>query len=292
MGWPVALAAGIGATSSLLSGVLSNWGKSDDNFGKMKDLQLAFAQNALRWRVEDAKRAGIHPLAALGANVHSFAPQYIGGRQKTDYGVGAAGQDIARAVRQIKTAEEKKLEDFAMKLAELKVGEQELRNEGMKQDLLERRLNNQNEISIPSKKGNYLKGLGIIGQGIKEYDLPEDKLYQVQPVPKSWSMGTQAGAAPMGQYKHDRFGILSYWPGQEAMDFISESVPAAFKWWKDLAKYKWVISKGLQNPGTKEHKFYLKEKRKLEKNTMRSVYWNGWNWQFEGYGHKKNVERR
>lgn len=37
-------------------------------------LQREFAQNGIQWRVEDAKKAGIHPLYALGANTASYTP--------------------------------------------------------------------------------------------------------------------------------------------------------------------------------------------------------------------------
>lgn len=37
-------------------------------------LQREFAQNGIRWRVDDAKAAGLHPLAALGASSASYSP--------------------------------------------------------------------------------------------------------------------------------------------------------------------------------------------------------------------------
>lgn len=37
-------------------------------------LQKEFAQNGIQWKVDDAKRAGIHPLYALGANTATYTP--------------------------------------------------------------------------------------------------------------------------------------------------------------------------------------------------------------------------
>lgn len=54
--------------------------------------QKKFAQNQIQWRVADAQKAGVHPLAALGLNPISYSPQAVG-----DYGLGALGQDISRA---------------------------------------------------------------------------------------------------------------------------------------------------------------------------------------------------
>lgn len=41
-------------------------------------LQKEFARSGIQWKVRDAIKAGIHPLAALGAQTISFAPQAVG----------------------------------------------------------------------------------------------------------------------------------------------------------------------------------------------------------------------
>lgn len=58
--------------------------------------QKEFAQSGVQWKVEDAKKAGIAPLAALGGSTLSYSPQSIG---NFDSGIGNAGQDISRAVQ-------------------------------------------------------------------------------------------------------------------------------------------------------------------------------------------------
>jgi len=65
------------------------------NAGKERDRQKEFAQHGIQWKVEDAKRAGIHPLAALGAQTHSPSPISLG-----DVGtsLAAAGQDLSRSI--------------------------------------------------------------------------------------------------------------------------------------------------------------------------------------------------
>lgn len=66
--------------------------------------QREFAQHGIQWRVEDAKRSGIHPLYALGAQTTSFAPVSVG---SSSYDMGPAlakaGQDIGRAIDQTRT---------------------------------------------------------------------------------------------------------------------------------------------------------------------------------------------
>lgn len=46
---------------------------------KQIDMQYDFAKNGISWRVADAKRAGLHPLYALGANTPTYTPMDISG---------------------------------------------------------------------------------------------------------------------------------------------------------------------------------------------------------------------
>lgn len=58
-------------------------------------LQKEFAQSGIQWKVADAKKAGIHPLAALGAQTHSFSPISVGDMAGS---LGQVGQNIDRAI--------------------------------------------------------------------------------------------------------------------------------------------------------------------------------------------------
>lgn len=99
----------IGAGASLLGGILGK--KSEDKSVRatnaantaMNDkniaLQKEFAQSGIQWKVQDAKTAGIHPLAALGAQTHSFAPVTVGSiPSRGGAHLANAGQDIGRAI--------------------------------------------------------------------------------------------------------------------------------------------------------------------------------------------------
>lgn len=69
--------------------------------------QKEFAQQGIRWKVADAQAAGLHPLAALGAQTSSFS-NVVGGNYdipKTDF--GGMGQDIGRAIEAGSTASER-----------------------------------------------------------------------------------------------------------------------------------------------------------------------------------------
>lgn len=73
---------------------------------RQEALQREFAQSGIQWKVADAKKAGIHPLYALGAQTTSYAPTTIGHVADTSMptAMAAMGQDIGRAVNATRTA--------------------------------------------------------------------------------------------------------------------------------------------------------------------------------------------
>lgn len=72
-------------------------------------LQKEFAQQGVRWKVADARAAGINPLAALGASTSSFAPVAIGNTSDSSMQTALSnmGQDVGRAVNATRTAPER-----------------------------------------------------------------------------------------------------------------------------------------------------------------------------------------
>lgn len=86
----------IPAAADLLGGALS---QQEANQASQQDYEQAkeFAQMGVRWRVADARAAGISPLVAMGANIASPPATNVGG------GMGEAlsrmGQDVSRAIR-------------------------------------------------------------------------------------------------------------------------------------------------------------------------------------------------
>lgn len=104
MAWGKIASAAIGAAGSIAGGLLSNSGSGGADYAAINQAnyehQKEFAQHGIRWKVADAKAAGLHPLAALGANTASFTPSFTaGGSSGQDYSwLGDAGQSIGRAV--------------------------------------------------------------------------------------------------------------------------------------------------------------------------------------------------
>lgn len=93
----------ISAGASLLGGVLgSKKQKSADEANV--ELQREFAQNGIRWKVEDAKAAGVSPLYALGAPTTTGFASYTSPDQSH---WSAAGNSIQRAIESKQTNSER-----------------------------------------------------------------------------------------------------------------------------------------------------------------------------------------
>ena len=101
----------VSAVGSIAGGILG--ANSAQNVASMNyEAQKEFAQNGIRWKVEDAKRAGIHPLYALGASTQGYSPS---GGYTGDFGISDAaahfGQGYERAQQAKMTKEERDKQD-------------------------------------------------------------------------------------------------------------------------------------------------------------------------------------
>lgn len=90
---PIVGGALIAAGSNILGGLLGSKSES-----KSLKLQRDWNMNRIRYTVEDARRAGVHPLFALGASVGTQQLTQTGGA--ISQGVGRAGEAMARGVAQ------------------------------------------------------------------------------------------------------------------------------------------------------------------------------------------------
>lgn len=92
MGFGSIVGSALGAVGSLAGGLIANQSQNQlaqQNYAAQKE----FAQNGIRWKVADAKAAGLHPLAALGAQGYTYNPVMVGG---SDLGLSAAGESLAQ----------------------------------------------------------------------------------------------------------------------------------------------------------------------------------------------------
>lgn len=113
-----------GIAGSVLGGIFGN--KQAD---EQAQLQREFAQNGIRWKVEDAKQAGIHPLYALGAQTTAYSPISVG---SPDFATG--GQNLGSAIQAMTTPKEK-LDGFAKTVQGLTLEKMGLENEVLRSQL-------------------------------------------------------------------------------------------------------------------------------------------------------------
>lgn len=111
------------------------------------EYQKELAKNQVQWRTEDAKKAGLHPLAALGVSPMSYSPVSGSAVGSTyDYsGVGQSlrqmGQDIDRArMAGLDRQERKKALELQDTQTALALKNQELNNQILEQELISRRV--------------------------------------------------------------------------------------------------------------------------------------------------------
>lgn len=92
--------AAIGALGSIAGGFLGNAVSSKNQANRDRynvQQQERFAKNSIQWRVEDAKKAGLHPLAALGAQGSAYQPVLD---TSNDGGLGASVSQAADYISQ------------------------------------------------------------------------------------------------------------------------------------------------------------------------------------------------
>lgn len=160
-----------------------------DMFSKSAALQREFASHGIRWRMEDAAAAGIHPVFAMGAGGAAFAPpQAVGGGNQISAspvpggssgggspgvpsfsnpmsGFQGLGQDLSRAVAATMTARERQSDQI--NFMELQRHQWAKESHDMNMALMASRLALVNQQTgrggFPgSEKGGSMSGTGLI----------------------------------------------------------------------------------------------------------------------------------
>lgn len=260
-------------------------------------VQKEFAQQGIRWRVEDAIAAGIHPLAALGANLVHPTPAAVGvadtGRRQLRSDLAKIlGQDIRRAAAAKMTLLERRLLEARVRKeeADAQMGELNV-------------LNKEREVyeipALPSASGSLSDTLGIPGQGDssvidrvggrEQNGVTGAVRYKDRELPMSDQRGLAQGIPPLLETYIDPYGYGWQLLTQGASEPMESS-------WYDQAKY--AFQKGLTEaqikyhfyqpdaPGKKEH-YRLIE---MTRPTRRPV---GWAWRMNPHrGQWRLVEEK
>lgn len=135
-----------------LGGALIGKKSNDDAGEKNAALQREFAQNSLRWKVQDAKAAGLSPYAAIGASGYQAAPSYVGDTSLSG-GLQSLGQDISRAFHATRTGPERTLAALQLQRAGLENEHARLENELVKSQIARIKANDNPPFPNPYDQG-------------------------------------------------------------------------------------------------------------------------------------------
>lgn len=233
---PAIIAAGLTAGGSLLGGLFGSSGAKQG--GKMAaratlkaarmnaNWQRKFAQKAIQWKVRDAKRAGVSPLAALGAQTTSFAPSFVGATQAGQGVADAAaamGQGITRAGSALGDYYERaQSADYVSKLQGLQLQNMELQNTALA-----------SQIAQIAQPGN--PPAGPVSQN--RYSVPGQG---------STVTGVEDGTFPDIAFSTNADGSRSVLPGKVMKERMEDNVALETQW---IARQAYLINNGVIKPG-------------------------------------------
>lgn len=226
---PTIIAAGISAGSSLLGGIFGSRAQSAaaradrEMIERQMALQREFAQNGIRWRVQDAQAAGIHPLYAMGASVPTYSPVSTAFTPNTGFvdGLARMGQDISRAVHSTRTEQER----HAAVLEGLQIERAHLEN-----DLLRSQIAKMNH----SQVGPAMPSGGPLPSAAAPLDGQGQAFEVVKPeVPATQGpVGNQeAGAFPEVRWARTGSGGMAPMPHNEVIQDADIGNPSAIAWY-------------------------------------------------------------
>ena len=212
----------IGGIVSGIAGPIQSHRSSEKLSREEMEFQRELARNSLGWKVEDARKHGISPLAAMGGQGH-YGRGAVG--SAVDSGsIQAAGQNIGRAVD---SAISQKTRD--------KIIAENLRGKKLSNDLMEQELsrNRSNQPGMPDSSGTPLLTGGLPGQGDwQKYG----KGYVVEtPVNRPRSdpgdPSKEAGTVQDWTYVRDRDGNMYIIPSERMQQTIEEDMVQKSQWW-------------------------------------------------------------
>lgn len=191
-----------------------------------RSLQRQAAQNSIQWRVADAKKAGVHPLYALGAPTMSVAP--VG-----DGGAGAllsdAGQNLDRAIaanqtrRERRATQEQILQQKLNNQQQLRMNNLNMEHQELQNDYLRARiaqLNSPDQVGPPSP--------------VSVGNMARDPAFAPQPVQSqmesSYMLGREAGHVADVRYARTPRGGLVIMRPHDLTESLEDDWVGGIQW--------------------------------------------------------------
>lgn len=211
----------IGAAFGNLAGSAADYYAQKSANDMNKDMQYDFAKNSIKWRVEDAARAGVSKLAALGANMGMPSPSAA--FNNIGSGFANMGQDISRAIdatRNRKERVEAKLADAEARSIQLENGK--LQNELLRAQIIDTQRRATNP-PFPTTGGRQI----VPGQG--------DALVVTNPMERvassKASPHTEPGAINAVGYARTPSGGLSIVRSKDMAERLEDDLPGNVEWY-------------------------------------------------------------
>lgn len=137
------IGATLGAGASIYGAWKNNKTQKSTNDQNI-NLQREFAQNSIQWRVNDAKKAGIHPLYAIGANGVSFTPSSV--NSSFGDGIAQAGSQLGQGIANAMQFEQQKNARLQNELLQSQIESQKLQNSAFARNMGQQS-NQQNKVN-------------------------------------------------------------------------------------------------------------------------------------------------
>lgn len=189
-------------------------------------MQREFAQHGIRWKVADAKAAGINPLVGLGAPTHSFSANLQAGPTADMSGLG---QDLGRAIASTSTAAERDLSTLQVQGAKL-----DLEGKALDNQIKQSQLTKLNAVGpgFPDAGGNFIPGQGNSGSAITEKNLERTKTFPGMPQ-------SEPGAVPDVGWAKTKTGVVPI-PSGDVKQRIEDNMPHEFShFWRNNVAPNW-----------------------------------------------------
>jgi len=166
-----------------------------ENAQRQENVQREFAQQGIQWKVEDAKRAGIHPIYALGAQTTSYSPVSVGQSTPDFSGLKDAGQSIQQSIDKTRTVPQRQAAVLQTAAAAAQLDGLKLDNEIKRADLASKLATNATRGPAFPQTGNTSNAFNGQGDAIK-IDGPKIKVETDRDVTDPGSPAHVPGSGP------------------------------------------------------------------------------------------------
>lgn len=237
---------GLGQAVGGAAGLFGGGGNNNNFYNSLAimreqaQLQREFAQNGIRWKVEDAKAAGLHPIYALGGGGASYSPSAVsvGSDTSADLGrdLGNMGAGLGRAVAAAGSKEDRAATEYTTAMRALGLQRAGLENQNLELQIAASRAALQRAQLGPPMPTGISVGSGA-SPGVGIYDAKPPEVLNSQP----GNPAIEAGPNQPGNRNVaiDKTGQAVVTLPSKEMQFDELTTPGTASWhfWNSIAPW-------------------------------------------------------